>query len=52
MSLIPAARHMTGDASFMAGFMLGFPAGMVLLDRSLTRLRRPGAGPAGGSPGP
>jgi len=51
-NLIPSARSMTGDVSFLAGFMLGFPAAMVLLDRSLARLRRPGAGPAAGSPGP
>lgn len=49
-SLIPSARYLTGDVTFMAGSMLGFPAAMVLLDLALDRLRRPGAGPPASSP--
>ncbi len=52
MSLTPSARYMAGDVSSLAGLMLGIPAGMVLLDRSLARLRRPGAGPPASSPQP
>ncbi|HCU94581.1 MAG TPA: hypothetical protein DHU96_18435 [Actinobacteria bacterium] len=51
-SLIPSARYLTGDMLFLAGFMLAVPATMVLLDRSLARLRRPGTEPPPGPPGP
>jgi hypothetical protein len=48
----PSARYMAGDVTSLAGLMLGIPAGMILLDTSLARLRRPGAGPPARSPQP